>query len=75
MNYISMKKEISPILIIHGSKDRLVPFGQSVMLYQALLQNQKEVKCYQLKGADHGGSAFWTDDVLDIVDDFIQKHL
>jgi dipeptidyl aminopeptidase/acylaminoacyl peptidase len=62
-------------LIIHGSKDRIVPFGQSVMLYEALKQAGKAVEFYQLQGADHAGPPFWTEDVLDIVERFVRAHL
>lgn len=73
MNYID-EKELPPILIVHGSKDRQVPFHQSVLLYDKLKQENKEVEAYQLHGADHGGAPFWNKQVLDIVDNFIQKH-
>jgi len=72
MNYITEQHEIPPVIIIHGSKDRFVPFGQSVMLYHKLRQKGKEALCYQLKGADHGGSAFWTEEIFDIIEKFIQ---
>ena len=75
MNYISVDKALPPFLSIHGSKDRLVPFGQSVMLFEALKKTNKVTEFYQLKGADHGGSAFWTKDVLDIVEQFVRKYL
>jgi acetyl esterase/lipase len=75
MNYLSEEKPLPPFLIIHGSKDRLVPFGQSVMLFDALKKFNKAAEFYQLKGADHGGSAFWTKNVLDIVEQFVRKYL
>jgi acetyl esterase/lipase len=75
MNYISADKVIPPFLILHGSKDRLVPFGQSVMLFEALKEAAKVVEFYQLKGADHGGSPFWTEEVLDIVEQFIRSYV
>jgi acetyl esterase/lipase len=73
--YLDKAKEIPPFLIIHGNKDRLVPFSQSVMLYNALKQNNKSVTMYKLDGADHGGSPFWTEDVQKIVDDFFLRNL
>lgn len=75
ITYISREKEMPPILIMHGSKDRLVPFEQSVILYEALKANGKQSEFYQLKGADHGGPQFWTDSILDIVDNFLQKYM
>ncbi|SHO57374.1 alpha/beta hydrolase [Vibrio quintilis] len=75
MNYLADAHGIPPVLIFHGSKDRIVPFGQSVLLYEALKQHDKEVYCYQLKGADHGGEPFWQQNILDIVEDFIRRYL
>ncbi|MBN2028898.1 alpha/beta hydrolase [bacterium] len=75
MNYISEDRAIPPILIIHGNKDRLVPFGQSVMLFKTLKESNHVVECYQLKGADHGGSPFWAENVLNIVETFIRNYL
>lgn len=75
MGYLSRDQRLPPILIVHGSKDRLVPFGQSVMMYDALKKFDKEAVMYQLKGADHGGTPFWSRDMLNLVDDFIRRHL
>jgi dipeptidyl aminopeptidase/acylaminoacyl peptidase len=75
MNYISGEADIPPFLIIHGSKDRIVPFGQSVMLYEALKRAGKTAEFYQLKGADHAGPAFWTEQVLDLVEGFVRAYL
>ena len=75
MNHVSTDRVLPPLLIIHGSKDRLVPFAQSVLLYDALTAAGQPVEFYQLHGSDHGGPAFWQPDVLDLVDEFLQKNL
>ncbi|WP_456843754.1 alpha/beta hydrolase fold domain-containing protein [Cellulomonas sp. P5_C6] len=75
MNHLSPRRDLPPVLIVHGSKDRLVPFGQSVLLHDALVEAGGPVELYQLQGADHGGPPFWQDDVLDLVDDFLRRHL
>lgn len=75
MRYVQKERELPPVLIVHGSRDRLVPFGQSVMLYECLKKAGKAVEAYQLKGADHGGAPFWSEKVLDLVDGFLQRHL
>jgi hypothetical protein len=46
-----------------------------VLFYNALRQSGKSVVMYKLDGADHGGSPFWTEAVLKIVDDFVRKYL
>lgn len=75
LNYIAEDSTIAPIFIIHGSKDRLVPFGQSVMLFDALKKNQKSAECIQLKGAGHGGPPFWAEPIFDKVEAFIRRYL
>ena len=75
INYIRKNNVTPPFLIIHGSKDRMVPFAQSVMLFNALKDAGKEVEFYQLKGADHGQAPFWQRSVLDIVERFIRKNM
>jgi len=73
MTYINGKQR--PQLIIHGDKDRLVPFQQSVLLYEALRAAGSDVEFYKLAGADHGGSPFWTKPVLDIIENFVRNRL
>lgn len=74
-NHVSPEQKLQPLLMIHGSKDRLVPFAQSVELYRALRAAGQQVTFYQLQGADHGGPAFWQPAVLDLVDAFLKEHL
>ena len=63
--YIKKDVNTPSILMIHGNKDRLVPFGQSVLLYNTLKENNKDVTFYCVEHADHGGAAFWNNQVLD----------
>jgi acetyl esterase/lipase len=67
--------ELPPFLVVHGSRDRLVPFGQSVLLAHALQRAGQRVDLVRLEGADHGGPPFWSDTVLDLVDAFLREHL
>jgi dipeptidyl aminopeptidase/acylaminoacyl peptidase len=60
---------------VNENKDRLVPFHQSILLYEALKSHDKDCAFYQLKGADHDGTEFWTDSVLDIVEGFLKKNI
>ncbi|MEZ9592987.1 prolyl oligopeptidase family serine peptidase, partial [Vibrio breoganii] len=48
INYINNDSDNPPFLIFHGSKDRLVPFGQSVMLFNALKNAGKDAELYQI---------------------------
>lgn len=65
--------DIPPILIAHGTKDRLVAFKQSVNLYKALKEKNKDVIFYRMKGADHGGPMFFCEEMLDEVIKFIKR--
>lgn len=67
--------DVPPVLMMHGTKDRLVSFQHSIKLYKALKERHQDVTFYRIKNADHGGPAFYTDQVLDIVIDFMNQHL
>lgn len=65
----------APLLMVHGTGDRVVPFGQSVILHDELRAAGQDVTFYRLLGADHGGAPFWQDEILDVVDTFLRTHL
>ena len=64
---------IPPTIIFHGTKDRVVNCEGSVILYRRMKACGKDVKLYLIEGADHSGNEFWMEQVLDIMEDFIQK--
>jgi len=33
------------------------------------------VELYRLRGADHGGAPFWQPAVMELVEDFLRRHL
>jgi acetyl esterase/lipase len=72
---ITEDTEIAPVLIFHGTKDRIVNTYSSVDLYRQLKKCGKKASLYLIEGADHGGSEFWTSQVLDIVDAFVKDCL
>lgn len=69
------ERALPPLLVIHGDKDRIVSFSQSVWLVEDLEAKGQDVTFYRLAGADHGGAPFWQPEVLDVVDDFLRQHL
>ncbi|TDO97558.1 alpha/beta hydrolase [Marinomonas balearica] len=75
MHYVSSTENMPPYLIVHGDKDRLVPFGQSVMLFETLKKHKQPARMIRLHNADHGRAPYWQDDMLDIVDNFIQRNI
>lgn len=72
--YISKEKTLPPFLIIHGDRDPLVPFNQSVLLYEALKAAGQNATFYKVKGAGHG-DGFWTSEVLDLVYKFLLAYI
>ncbi len=70
--YISEGITLPDILLFHGTQDQIVSIEQSRLLYRQLTDANKNVSFYELEGEDHGGPAFWSKEVLNIIDDFIQ---
>ena len=67
------RTRIAPVLNLHGTKDRTVNCRCSVNLYERLKACGKDTELYLLRGADHGGNEFWTDETLDIMERFIRR--
>jgi acetyl esterase/lipase len=64
-----------PFLIIHGTADPVVPEEQSELLYNALADAGVSADRHFLDGAGHGGAAFETPEVIDLVAVFLAEHL
>ena len=71
ITYVS--KDDSPILIIHGDQDKLVPYHQSVLLKDALEAAGVPVTFYKVEGGGHG----WFRDpkVPKLTKAFLEKYL
>ena len=67
-------KKAPPFLIMHGDKDKRVPFNQSELLYEALIENGVEVTLYKVKGGGHG-SGFEQPEIFNTVHEFFDRHL
>ena len=74
IGYITSNTRSAPILIMHGSKDRIVPFKQSVLIADQLARESFDFQFYRIKGADHGSYEFWTKETFDLVESFIKKY-
>ena len=68
-------RRLPPALIMHGGRDQLVSFEQSVLLYEALKTKGQEVEFYQLPEAHHGSNGFRTAEALSVVEGFLRSHL
>jgi acetyl esterase/lipase len=73
VRYVS--KDSPPFLILHGDRDTLVPYAQSVELNDLLAKAGVEVTLQRLPGAGHGGPAFQLPAVAKLTDSFFDKHL
>ena len=75
MTYIS--SAMCPILIEHGSVDKLVPFAQSKILYEAITKKLGEGKAtfHTLEGADHEDDMFESDENMEIVWNFVKENI
>ena len=72
---ISENVSLPQVLMFHGTKDRIINPKVSAVVYEALKKYHKEVQLYMLEGADHGGSEFFTERILDIIEEFIQSNI
>ena len=70
---ITPETDIVPMLIFHGTVDKIVNCRCSVNLYRKLKECGKDVSLYLLKGSDHGGPEFFAPRILQIVSDFALK--
>jgi len=67
-------KDDAPFIILHGTKDPLVPVEQSELFHDALKEGGVESHLIVVKGAAHDGRVF-TPDSLKQVEAFFEKHL
>ncbi len=74
LNYLDPGVKNAPLLIMHGNKDRLVPFAQSVMLYEACMKTGKDADFWCVDNADHGGAVFYCPAVYKVILDFLAEH-
>ena len=68
-------KQDPPFLIIHGSKDPLVPVHQSQLLDTALKKAKVPVQLIVVEGGGHGGREFNTPETNDRILKFLDQHV
>lgn len=73
--YLSGEKATPPVLIMHGDRDILVPFHQSILIYERLRELRKDVEFYKLLDASHGFNGFQSTAAYDLVDEFLRRKL
>lgn len=66
----------SPVLLVHGLDDAIVPFNQSSRMHRALRRANKEAKLVRLDGEDHFLSGYETRlQALRAIAEFIEEQL
>jgi len=68
-------KNSAPMLLMHGTADKVVSPGQTDLLYQALREKGVPAERYEVPGAAHGGVYWVQDKVLQVIGDFFDKYL
>lgn len=72
--YITRERAVPPMLILHGDEDPVVPFHQSVLLYQKMQACGQKAEFYKILGAGHA-VGIWIPDIDDVVLRFLRAHL
>ncbi len=71
IRYIS--EQTPPFMILHGTKDTVVPMAQSEALYEALQKNGVPCEFAVVEGAAHGDDLFYQDEMTDAVLRFLNS--
>lgn len=76
VTYLTEKVEIPPVLLIHGEYDPVVSVENSRTLYEKLIDTNHEAVYYELEDSHaHGGATFYERKVLNIIQEFCEKHI
>lgn len=68
-------KATPPFLIMHGDNDTIVSPHQTERLHKALIENGIESTYYVVKGAKHGGIHWTQPQIMQLVIEFLDRHL
>ncbi len=68
-------KNSAPMLLMHGTADKVVSPSQTDLLYQALREKGVPAQRYEIPGAAHGGVYWVQDKVLQVIGDFFDQYL
>jgi len=63
-----------PTLLAHGTEDPLVPFEQSQIMYDRLLEAGCDATMIRVEGAPHGDS-LWGPELYSLIEQFLEEHL
>jgi acetyl esterase/lipase len=66
-------RDVPPFLVVHGNRDPLVPYGQSLLLVAALQKVGADVTFHTVEGAGHGH--FTDPAVPKLTAEFLARHI
>lgn len=67
--------QLPPVLILHGSKDAVVPFTQSLTMYEKMREYHYDVKLVRVYGGNHGGPVFYSPNTYEEIFRFLEEKL
>ncbi|MFX0030286.1 MAG: alpha/beta hydrolase [Candidatus Hermodarchaeota archaeon] len=71
-NDIRIRKFLKPVLVIHGTFDRIIPSNQGELIYENL-PNGIEKKLVLIKGAGHNDIFYYEEEYITPLKEFINK--
>lgn len=73
LRYVSGKTP--PFLIMHGKKDKIVPYQESVALSEKLRNKGVSTELYLIDNAEHGGPAWQQPVIIQLIIDFLKEYV
>ena len=67
-------RKLPPILILQGDSDPIVPYSQSIDMYNKLVAEGHDTEMITVEGAPHEGP-FWSGELVDLALSFIRRKL
>ena len=74
IQYVKPGCQFPPFLMLHGDADPVVLYEDTETLYNRLNECGCEAELVRVTNAPHEGN-FWSEELLEIIFDFIQKHI
>jgi acetyl esterase/lipase len=68
-------KGVPPFFVVHGDEDNVVPLGQSQLLVKALQGVNAQVRFTVIKGGQHGGDDYFSDEMFGEVRSFFDRYV
>ena len=75
-HFATQGRPLTPVLLVHGTQDPVVPVEQSVAYAEVLSRAGQKVEFVLVEGGGHGiWPSFFSDDLADVVHEFLAANL